>query len=205
MLEFILPAFTFGLVAGLKPGPLGIIVIQQTLTHGLGSGVRASLAPLITDGPIILVALLVLPLFQDFNPFVAGLSLLGGGYLVWIGSKLMRARSFSFGAGIGKGASLTEAVKVNFLSPAPYLFWFTVGGAYILLGTIAQSAVFVGVAVGTLVAGKMFVALLAATARPWLSSSAYSYVMRVLAGGLVLFGFLLFVRSYELLAGGRLF
>lgn len=204
MLEFVLAALTFGLVAGLKPGPLGILVIQQTLTHGLGSGARASLAPLITDGPIILAAILVLPFFQNFAPFVAGVSLLGGVYLLWIGSTLIRVRSLSLEAKNGRAASLVEAVKVNFLNPGPYLFWFTVGGAYILLGTAAQAAAFIAVSVGTLVAAKMLVALLAATARPWLSGRAYSYVMRVLAGGLMLFGLLLLVRSYELLADGRL-
>lgn len=205
MLEFVLAALTFGLVAGLKPGPLGIVVIQQTLAHGLGSGARASLAPLITDGPIILAAILVLPHFQDYVPFVAGVSLLGGVYLMWIGGKLIRARSVGLEAGIGTTASLAEAVKVNFLNPGPYLFWFTVGGAYILLGTVAQGVAFVAVAVGTLVAGKMFVAVLAATARPWLSGVAYSYVMRGLAGGLILFGLMLLVRSYELLCDGELF
>jgi threonine/homoserine/homoserine lactone efflux protein len=50
MTEFFFSALSFGLAAGLKPGPLGIIVIQQTLSKGLSAGVRASLAPLITDG-----------------------------------------------------------------------------------------------------------------------------------------------------------
>jgi hypothetical protein len=54
MNEFFFAALSFGLAAGLKPGPLGIIVIQQTLSKGLRAGVRASLAPLITDGPIII-------------------------------------------------------------------------------------------------------------------------------------------------------
>jgi threonine/homoserine/homoserine lactone efflux protein len=205
MLEFILAALTFGLVAGLKPGPLGIIVVQQTLSHGLDSGARASLAPCTTDGPIILVAILVLPFFQGFAPFVGVISLFGGCYLMWTGSKLIRARSLGFEPKTGKTASLSEAVKVNFLNPAPYLFWFTVGGAYILLGTAAQAAAFVVVAVGTLVAGKMFVALLAATAGPWLSGQDYSTIMRALAGGLILFGLLLFGRRWQLFVDAELF
>lgn len=57
-------------------------MIQQTLAHGFSSGARVSLTPLITDGPIILVALLVLPQFQDLAWFTVGLSLLGDAYLV---------------------------------------------------------------------------------------------------------------------------
>lgn len=65
MNEFFFSALSFGLAAGLKPGPLGIVVIQQTLTKGLLSGFRASLAPLITDGPIIIVALWLLSNFKS--------------------------------------------------------------------------------------------------------------------------------------------
>ena len=56
MNEFYFSALSFGLAAGLKPGPLGIVVIQQTLSRGLRSGLRASMAPLITDGPIAILA-----------------------------------------------------------------------------------------------------------------------------------------------------
>jgi threonine/homoserine/homoserine lactone efflux protein len=52
MNEFILAALVFGLTAGFQPGPLSIIVIHQTLTYGLKSGIKACLAPIITDGPI---------------------------------------------------------------------------------------------------------------------------------------------------------
>lgn len=51
----------------------------------------------------------------------------------------MRARAFAFRAGAGSGDSLLHAVKVNVLSPAPYLFWFTVAGVRdIQDGTSAQ-------------------------------------------------------------------
>jgi threonine/homoserine/homoserine lactone efflux protein len=81
MNEFFFAALSFGLAAGLKPGPLGIIVIQQTLSKGLPAGVHASLAPLITDGPIIIAALWFLTQFKSIDLFAAALGLLGGLYL----------------------------------------------------------------------------------------------------------------------------
>ena len=78
MNEFFLSALSFGLAAGLKPGPLGVIVIQQALSRGLLAGVRASLAPLITDGPIIIAALWFLSQFKSIDVFAAALSLAGG-------------------------------------------------------------------------------------------------------------------------------
>ena len=74
MNEFFLSALSFGFAAGLKPGPLGVIVIQQTLSRGLPAGVRASLAPLITDGPIIIAALWFLSQFKSIDLFAAALS-----------------------------------------------------------------------------------------------------------------------------------
>ena len=71
MNEFFFSALSFGLAAGLKPGPLGIVVIQQTLSRGLRSGLRASMAPLITDGPIIIAALWFLSQFKSIDLFAA--------------------------------------------------------------------------------------------------------------------------------------
>lgn len=201
MFEYAVAALTFGFAAGLKPGPLGIVVIQQTLAHGFASGARASLAPLVTDGPIILAALLLLPRLQDIAPFVAGVSLLGGLYLLWIGGKLVRIRTITLEGQATPARSLRAAIKVNLLNPSPYLFWFSVGGAYILLGTTAQALAFAAVAVGTLVVSKMCVAGIAAVAKPLLHGAAYLYGMKALACGLMVFGGLLLVRSVEIVNG----
>ena len=80
MNEFCFAALSFGLAARRKPGPLGIILIQQTLSKGLPAGIRASLAPLITDGPIIIAALWLLTQFKSIELFAAALGLLGGLY-----------------------------------------------------------------------------------------------------------------------------
>jgi threonine/homoserine/homoserine lactone efflux protein len=143
MNEFFFSALSFGLAAGLKPGPLGIVVIQQTLSRGLPSGVRASLAPLVTDGPIIIAALWLLSQFKSINLFAAALSLVGGLYLLWLSRKMFRVQNISISSKLGSSSSLGTAVKVNLLNPGPYLFWFTVGGSYIVRGTTTESMVFV--------------------------------------------------------------
>ena len=119
MSEFVLAAFVFGLTAGFKPGPLGIVVIQQTLTHGLKHGVRASLAPIITDGPIIFVALIVLTQFKDISLFVGLLNLIGGLYLLWVSLKILKLKNISISKSLDKSTSLGTAIKVNLLSANP--------------------------------------------------------------------------------------
>jgi threonine/homoserine/homoserine lactone efflux protein len=198
MNEFFFSALSFGLAAGLKPGPLGIVVIQQTLSRGLPSGLRASMAPLITDGPIIIAALWFLSQFKSIDLFAAVLSIFGGLYLLWLSQKMFRVQNISISSKLGSGASLWTAVKVNLLNPGPYLFWFTVGGSYIVRGTTTESLVFVVTAIGTLIASKIAVALLAANFLPSLESRGYLATMKVLAAILAVFGLLSLGAAYQL-------
>jgi threonine/homoserine/homoserine lactone efflux protein len=199
MSEYVLSAFVFGLTAGLKPGPLGIVVIQQTLTHGLKYGIRASLAPIITDGPIIFAALAILTQFKDIALFVGILSFIGGLYLLWLSLKILKLKEINVSKSLGTPTSLAIAIKVNLLSPNPYLFWFTVGGTYLARGNQTESVAFVVVAIGTLVLAKMVVAWVASNFRELLDSQAYLWVMRVLGGLLSIFGFLMLNQSYNVL------
>jgi threonine/homoserine/homoserine lactone efflux protein len=198
MSEFFFSALSFGLAAGLKPGPLGIVVIQQTLSRGLPSGIRASLAPLVTDGPIIIAALWLLSQFKSIDLFAALLSLAGGLYLLWLARKMFRAQNISVSSELRSASSLSTAVKVNLLNPGPYLFWFTVGGSYIVRGTTTQSIVFVVTAIGTLIASKIAVALLAASFLPSLESRGYLATMKALAVLLAVFGLLSLTTAYQL-------
>lgn len=198
MSEFFFAALSFGLASGIKPGPLGIFVIQQTLSKGLSAGVRASLAPLITDGPIIIAALWLLSIFKNIDLLAAALGLAGGIYLLWLAAKIFRVQHISWSAKLRSQGSLATAVKLNFLNPGPYLFWFTVGGSYIIRGSAFESAVFVVTAIGALIAGKVAVAVLASRFIPALESRGYLLVMKLLAATMVGFGLLSIVRALQL-------
>lgn len=198
MNEFFLSALSFGLASGLKPGPLGIVVIQQTLSRGLPSGIRASLARLITDGPIIIAALWFLSQFKSIALFAAALSLVGGLYLLWLSWRTLRMQNISMSSQLGSSSSLGTAVKVNLLNPGPYLFWFTAGGSYIVRGTITGSIVFVVTAIGALITSKIAVALLAAYFLPSLESRGYLATMKALAAVLAVFGLLSLSTAHHL-------
>ena len=87
---------------------------------------------------------------------------------------------------------------MNLLNPGPYLFWFTVGGSYIVRGTTAESVMFVVTAIGTLIASKIAVALLAANFLPSLESRGYLLTMKALAALLAVFGLLSLRTAYQL-------
>ena len=122
MSEYVLSAFVFGLTAGFKPGSLGIVVIQQTLTHGLKYGIRASLAPIITDGPIIFAALAILTQFKDIALFVGILSFIGGLYLLWLSLKILKLKEINVSKSLGNPTSLGTASATAFIVPVHKAF-----------------------------------------------------------------------------------
>ncbi len=199
MNEYILSALIFGLTAGLQPGPLSILVVQQTLERGLFSGIKVSFAPVITDGPIIFAVVVVLSQFKDISLFIGLLSLVGGLYLGLLCIKTLKVKKVSFASSKGSSSSLLTAVKVNFLSPNPYLFWFTVGGTYFALGATNEAIAFVLVFLTSLVLSKIAIALVASKFRESLESRTYLWIMRVLGLALGVFAISFLIKSYELL------
>lgn len=202
MPEIVSAALVFGLTAGLKPGPLAVIIIQQTLLHGLRSGLRASLAPLITDGPIILAALFLWSSLPDVDALIAAISALGGAYLLYLAVKTMRTGLPAEPQPSEFGPSLSTAVRVNLLNPYPYLFWFTVGGAYLSAGGRLEAWAFVTVTLGSLVMSKMLLAWLAYHFGGFLRSRAYLWLLRGLGLLLAWFGAALLLKAIDLVVGG---
>lgn len=199
MAEYIVAALIFGLTAGFKPGPLGLVVIQQTLEHGPRAGMRASMAPIFTDGPIVLAVFLLFERMGSVDRFAGVLSLVGGCYLLWMASRIVAIRAIDLGRPGEAPRSLSTAIKTNLLNPNPYLFWFSVGGSYIALGTTAQSLAFVTLAIGSLVLTKMGVVWMVARFREPLTGPPYRWVMRVLGVLMGVFGVLLLLQSHAIL------
>jgi threonine/homoserine/homoserine lactone efflux protein len=111
---------------------------------------------------------------------------------------MFRVSKISLAGKLTSQNSLATAVKVNFLNPGPYLFWFTVGGSYIIRGSTAESLVFVITSIGALIVSKIAVAVLAVRFFPSLESRGYLLTMKFLAGALVWFGLVSLVRAAEL-------
>ena len=132
-----------GFTAAATPGSLQTLLISETLLGGFKRGARITLAPLITDAPIIIAVLFVL---QRVPPIVVQILSLAGGvfvlYLAW--SLLKQWRSGPQVTATVEGAQpigwrgLWRASIVNWLNPNPYLFWTLVGGPT-LIAALNQS------------------------------------------------------------------
>ncbi len=185
---FALAALTFGLASGLKPGPLGVFVIHQTLSRGIFQGFMSSLAPILTDGPIIILALLLTVQLSELFWFVSLISIFGSIYLANIAYKIFKApNDINPSSKDGGKSSLAMAVKINFLSPAPYIFWLTIGSGYLLMGSKSEAAIFIVCALFSLCVTKFAVAVVIKKLGERFNPKLYSYLLRSLSFPLLLF------------------
>ncbi len=193
-----------GLFCGLAPGPLLALVLAQTLRHGVREGCKIALAPLVTDVPIIVLALVLAAKLAQLRLLLGIMSIAGGAfvlYLAWDGFGPVRVAT---AAPAERPGSWLKGILTNLLNPHPWLFWLTVGAA-ILANGMAQSwltalAFLCGFYL-LLVGSKVLVVLLAARSREWLAGRPYRVVMRVLAVLLAFFALLLFREGAMHLAG----
>ncbi len=83
-------AFIVALTGAMMPGPLLTVTVAETVRRGFWAG------PLLIVGHGILEALLVTALALGLGPVIArqgvvtGISLIGGGFLLWMGLTIMR-------------------------------------------------------------------------------------------------------------------
>lgn len=136
MTAYIIVGFTFAFAAGVQPGPLQTYLISETLNRGFRRTLPAVLSPVISDGPIALLMLLVLTTMPP--GFVSALRIAGGVFIVYLAGMAFQAyRRFQATPTDQSPASrrsLPKAVLVNLLNPNPYLGWSLVLGPQFLQG-----------------------------------------------------------------------
>jgi threonine/homoserine/homoserine lactone efflux protein len=195
-MELIIAALTLGVTAGLKPGPLGIYVIHQTLLHGGRSGLLASLAPFVSDGPIILGSFLLINSLKQFELLISVITLLGALYITFIAVRLIIATPVTQQPASAP-SSFATAVKINLLNPAPYIFWSTVGGTYLLQNTLVDAAVFAILFLATLSITKFTMALSIKILGDRFSDKLIGLILKLLAVLLLYFAASLFIRAFS--------
>ncbi len=199
-MEYIAAAFVFGLAGGLNPGVLSIFVLHQILKHGNRAGLLASFAPFVSDGPIILAVLLLLSSTQHLDTVLMLLSVAGATYLFYLALSLWRGVDVDAPDTRSTPASFLTAVKVNLLNPAPYMFWATVGSAYLLRGNTLQAASFVVVMLATLALSKFAlaksIAMLGARFNPRIQAS----ILKILSLLLLVFALRLLFQAWKMAA-----
>jgi threonine/homoserine/homoserine lactone efflux protein len=133
---YVIQGISYGFAAAVQPGPFQTYIIAQTLNSGWRNTLLAAFAPLVSDGPIIALVLLVLSQvpewMQRFLYVASGLFVLYlavNAFVVW-----RRFDTASVTASPSRQQSLFRAAIMNVLSPGPYIYWSLVTGPVLLAG-----------------------------------------------------------------------
>jgi threonine/homoserine/homoserine lactone efflux protein len=134
MLPVLLLAGGYALASAVQPGPFLAYLISQSLSHGWRRTLPAAFAPLLSDGPIIVVVLFILVRLPP--SLLIYLRLGGGVFLIYLAYGAFRSwRAFSANISLPAGAAgqtVIQAALVNLLNPGPWLGWSLVMGPLLL-------------------------------------------------------------------------
>ena len=197
---FVLSGLILGLTAGISPGPLLTLVISETLKHGRKSGIKVAIAPLITDGPILLVGLSLLSKLSDLNILLGSISLFGAGFLAYLGYESLTIKNVKMNFKETDEQSLKKGIITNVLSPHPYLFYISIGGPLMVkaLGiSILALLSFIGSFLLLLVGSKIIIAFVIERSRAFLRSKTYIYTLKLLGLALIIFSIVFFKDALE--------
>ena len=134
LVSTLLVGIGYALSAGLQPGPLQAFFIAKVAEGGWQRALPAAFAPLISDGPIALVSILLLQaLPMNFRSWLG----LAGGILLLIfaWSAFRNSRRDQPPPTADPGSTpktIGQAALINLFNPAPYLGWSLVMGPAVL-------------------------------------------------------------------------
>ena len=82
MLVYLTQGLLLGGMAAAQPGPFQAYLLSQTLKNGWRRTMWAAFAPLLSDGPIVILVVLILTQTPDW--FLTLLRVAGGGFLLYL-------------------------------------------------------------------------------------------------------------------------
>jgi threonine/homoserine/homoserine lactone efflux protein len=195
--SLLITGLLLGLSAGLSPGPLQTLVVSETLRFKRRQGIKVAFAPLVTDPPIIIIAVYLLSRLNDIDPAIGVVAIVGSLFLAYLGFENITKGHLDVDTARAVPESFKKAVITNFLSPVPYAFWLFVAAPIAVRALdagVAPAAVFIVSFYAVLVSCLIGISLITARSRVWLSGRGYAIAIRVL--GLVLIGFgLIFLKN----------
>jgi threonine/homoserine/homoserine lactone efflux protein len=199
--EYLLVGIGFSFAAAVQPGPLQAFLLSLTAAQGWKRTLPAACSPLLSDGPIALVVLLLLR--QVPAGFERGVQAAGGVLLLYLATvAFLDWRKQRQGRAMTPRSAprtLVQAAGVNLLNPNPYLGWSLVLGPLLLKAwheTPLDAVALIVAFYGTMVASLAAIIVVFGTVR-----SLGPRIMRVvlLLSALTLFA----LGVYQLCAGAR--
>jgi len=167
---YLILGMTYAFAAAVQPGPLQTYLISQTLANGWSRTIPAAFAPLLSDGPIIVLVLLVLSNMPGW--LVQVLQCAGGVFLLYLAFSAYKTwRDFDIKKAVqvqSNRQTILKAAMVNLLNPAPYIGWSLVMGPLLVKGWRESPANGIALMIGfytTLILVTLGIMLLFSTAK----------------------------------------
>jgi threonine/homoserine/homoserine lactone efflux protein len=135
---YLLQGIGYGFSAAAQPGPFQAYMISQSLSRGWRRALPVAFAPLLSDGPILV---LVLFLLSRVPPALVRILYLAGGlfvlYMAW--KALQNWRKFDPAGAVAAApaegtVNLWRGAAMNLLNPGPYIYWSLVTGPLLISG-----------------------------------------------------------------------
>lgn len=134
MLRYLFIGIGFAFAAAIQPGPLQAFLLSSVARRGWRRTLPAAFSPLLSDGPI---AFLVLMVLDRIPTTLVGILRGAGGlflmFLAWTSYRQWRRQATpSAVAADSAPRTLIQAAVVNILNPNPYLGWSLVLGPAVM-------------------------------------------------------------------------
>jgi threonine/homoserine/homoserine lactone efflux protein len=136
VVPYLLFGITYAFAAAIQPGPFQTFIISKAIEIGWKRTLPAAFAPILSDGPIIVLVLLIL---NNVPPWLLRFLQIGGGLLL-LYLAYGSFKSFLNFYKIEKtednktNSTLLKAVLVNVINPAPYIGWSLIMGPMFIEG-----------------------------------------------------------------------
>ncbi len=156
MLKYLVLGASFGFAAAVQPGPFLALMTSQAAKHGYRRTLPATLAPLLSDGPIILITLFVLTGVPVW--FTQWMRLAGGAVTLYMAYGIVKG---SMAPACAKPAppvsqNLFKGALINFFNPNPWISWSLILGPILAQAwreSVTHAAALVGSFYGVMIPG----------------------------------------------------
>lgn len=135
MFTFLITGLTLGFASAVQPGPLSLYLISKAIRTGWKKTFPAVFVPIITDGPVAVLCLLILGSLPP--EFITYVRIIGGFFILWLAWGAFRSwkkdqQETDFTETASSRRTLLDAIVINILNPNAYIGWSLVIGPLFL-------------------------------------------------------------------------
>jgi len=203
--QIFITSFLVGLSGALMPGPVLVVTVSQAAHKGFIVGPLIVLGHAILELALVFGVILGLGQYLTLDPVTGMLGIAGGGMLVWMGWGMLAGKAGGEGQSeltdVNSGNPVMAGILTSLSNPYWFLWWATVGMAYISLSLHHGPGGVVAFYSGHILSDLLwysFLAALIALGHKFVAGRFYRGLFKFCGFFLVLFGLFFFYRGVSI-------